>query len=1150
MKRIAILTALILAAVSAFGQAVRVDIPLQTAGPSVPISGGPLPQALWVANAAAYLCTHPSATLVACQAHPITTYTDSTGGTTCPTATPLVQLPGNTCTAATGTTANVGFWYGGGLFDYWIVSSYGAYGPFSGNSGGTSSGVSQILAGINVTISPTGGTGAVTINATGSGGSSVWGGITGTLSNQTDLQTALNAKANLTGAAFTGPVSAPSVTAGTTSDDGFTPPSIAEGTTSKILMSTVWDRNGPVASIGAGTCGFQGEMSVIKDTNSQLLGQSSSVSVFKATGTGLIGGVQDVCYAESLDGLTWTVQTTPLVTNHNRSGWFLYAGTYYLYTTNFGNGGGLSVDLYTSTVSNGTYAKVSGSASCGTDTTAILCVGTSGATITSAGSGQNAGTYTITGTGGGCSIEPQLQITIVSGAVTTAQAWSAGAGCSTLPAFTVAAGGTPGTVVSTGLSGGGILMSATDSADFGSPRVIVDGSTWRMLYEANGLPTSTYIYGTDFLLHAASSSDGIHWTKYAGNPVVGIINIQSAGSPWFFKDPLWTSGPGPYWLWAHITYPGQGVGDLPADIARYSSPDAVTWTQNPANTLTYPRLEWWEGAHDLAGGLANPALVESNGSVYLYTNYFEHQTQNWEPGQAGIEVAVASMTLHQLVSTDEGATLSYAGLPNINQERNNWWMQLKVNGSNLLSSPNCAVFQYANSVPGSFLPNDQSSSIAAQCNLYYSPAGLNWGMQMGGTSIAGPGGAALFNLAGTQSSLINTNAGFTPLLGFRATALGNYAGMNFVGLYSNSSYFGKDATTDKIILATTPTTGSPLIMSSFDPSNGKGYADQLTVSTNPANIGGALFNLFSTQTSLGSGTGATNDQLIYGGPGIYEGITAASGTYTDNLYFGKDATSDDFIISTTSTATPTEMFRAVSRGGIKAPSITDTGLGGTTQCLESVAGVLTGTGAACGSGAVTTSGSPVSPNVACFSASTAIGPCTSANVQTAIGASVYDAYGAAAAQQANLNLAPGTYVNGDVCTYASSGTLLNCNTAVPGAYTLPSQYKTWSCEPGLGDGLNAITAGTYLQSTCWNKTGATVTLTGVGCFTDNAGSSTLNAAGNTLGALLTGAVTCTSSLASGTQSSNVLLTNGDYIKFTFVADGTSKQTTFVVTGSY
>ena len=110
--------------------------------------------------------------------------------------------------------------------------------------------------------------------------------------------------------------------------------------------------------------------------------------------------------------------------------------------------------------------------------------------------------------------------------------------------------------------------------------------------------------------------------------------------------------------------------------------------------------------------------------------------------------------------------------------------------------------------------------------------------------------------------------------------------------------------------------------------------------------------------------------------------------------------------------------------------------------------------------------------------------------------------------------------------------------------------RQWSCQPGIGDGLNAITAGTYLQSTCKNTTGSTVTLTGLQCFTDNAGTSTMNAAGNTLGALLTGAVTCSSSFAAGTQSANVALTNGDYIKFTFVADGTSKQSTWIVTGTY
>jgi uncharacterized membrane protein len=113
-----------------------------------------------------------------------------------------------------------------------------------------------------------------------------------------------------------------------------------------------------------------------------------------------------------------------------------------------------------------------------------------------------------------------------------------------------------------------------------------------------------------------------------------------------------------------------------------------------------------------------------------------------------------------------------------------------------------------------------------------------------------------------------------------------------------------------------------------------------------------------------------------------------------------------------------------------------------------------------------------------------------------------------------------------------------------------SQYKQWVCQQGIGDGLNAIAAGTYLQSTCWNKTGVTVTITGLSCYTDNNGTSSMNAAGNTLGALLTGPVTCTTALAPGIQSANILLTNGDYIKFTFVSDTVSKQTTWVVTGTY
>ena len=91
---------------------------------------------------------------------------------------------------------------------------------------------------------------------------------------------------------------------------------------------------------------------------------------------------------------------------------------------------------------------------------------------------------------------------------------------------------------------------------------------------------------------------------------------------------------------------------------------------------------------------------------------------------------------------------------------------------------------------------------------------------------------------------------------------------------------------------------------------------------------------------------------------------------------------------------------------------------------------------------------------------------------------------------------------------------------VPGSAHIP-------CETGIGDGLNAIPAGTYLQAFCRNDSGAPLTISGIWCFTDNAGSSsTMNASGHTLGSLLTGAITCSPSFAAGTQSANITLLSG------------------------
>jgi hypothetical protein len=122
---------------------------------------------------------------------------------------------------------------------------------------------------------------------------------------------------------------------------------------------------------------------------------------------------------------------------------------------------------------------------------------------------------------------------------------------------------------------------------------------------------------------------------------------------------------------------------------------------------------------------------------------------------------------------------------------------------------------------------------------------------------------------------------------------------------------------------------------------------------------------------------------------------------------------------------------------------------------------------------------------------------------------------------------------------------LECTPTTSGL-TISSPAAKLRCESGLGDGLNAVPAATYLQSFCYNDSGVTWTITGIKCYTDNSGSSTLNATNGGGTGLLTGPISCSSSFASGSPSATTTIANGDFIKFSFAADGSSKQTTWVV----
>lgn len=136
MKRILLILALL--PTFAFSQtAVRWDSTATTTGNPVNGAGNSLIPILGISNANVQMCT---VTTPACQVF-LTTYTDSTEGTQCPSNAQLTRPNVFGCFSTADPQGNFGIWLAPGTtFQFQINSTQGSFGPYTATSGGGSGG--------------------------------------------------------------------------------------------------------------------------------------------------------------------------------------------------------------------------------------------------------------------------------------------------------------------------------------------------------------------------------------------------------------------------------------------------------------------------------------------------------------------------------------------------------------------------------------------------------------------------------------------------------------------------------------------------------------------------------------------------------------------------------------------------------------------------------------------------------------------------------------------------------------------------------------------------------------------------------------------------------------------------------------------------
>jgi hypothetical protein len=169
---------------------------------------------------------------------------------------------------------------------------------------------------------------------------------------------------------------------------------------------------------------------------------------------------------------------------------------------------------------------------------------------------------------------------------------------------------------------------AWDSLIIGNSFVWYESGTWYMTYDANSV-----VAHEQWQTGLATSPDGMTWTKYVGNPIIGNASYFAGG---FHVQKVGST----YYAWGQATRDPDGYLD---NFDRWQSTDLHSWTRAAGWEWTIPRelpTEAWE--------ICDPSMIYAKGNIWIY--YLAASSPgNWN----GISLALVGMPFDQLVQTQE-----------------------------------------------------------------------------------------------------------------------------------------------------------------------------------------------------------------------------------------------------------------------------------------------------------------------------------------------------------------------------------------------------------------------------------------------------------------------------------------------------------------